>query len=121
MYTVLRFQASNETRLLLFHFGTRLNALVPGAFDGMDEEANRFSCTVSSDGDAATHILTIVRYLNRIEGVLSDAVAANISMELDIAVEPGDLASIRFDSVTISLLAMYSIGLEITDYRSPSG
>lgn len=117
MYTVFRFSGGNSPHLLP-ELGAKLNLIIPGAFSGLDEEPNRFSCVVCSDPKLNEHLLSVSFFVKKIKTIIDIAVISGMELEVDIALEPGDQVQIiRFDRKFLSLLVQNSVSLELTDYR----
>lgn len=122
MYVVLRFVGGDETSdEVLTKLGSKLNGELPGSYKGLDRVRGRFSADVCSDCKPAELSAAIAAYLRKSEAVVRSALIQNIKLELDVAVEPQDVAgqvylSIAFGPELLKALSDLQIQLVITSY-----
>lgn len=104
MYSVLRFIVGSADRTeQLERIGSLLNAVVPGAYKGPDRRGGRFSVSVSTAETWESHEAAVISFLHSAELAIREARLNDMTLELDVAVEPEDLQGKPYLTVPISL------------------
>jgi hypothetical protein len=122
MYTVIRFSDTSGKNDLP-RLGDELNRHVPRLYDGLDRVPNRFSCSVCSENDWVAHHKAIIDVLSRCADLILNAQEKQITIEIDIAVDPDDhswrlITQVLLDLDLIGLLSKLRVPVGISIYGS---
>ena len=121
MYTVIRF-AGLRDETTLHALGTRVNEMVPGMYGGADRGVpNRFSCSISADGDWRFHQDSIGATITRLADLIHEAQGSGVQVEIDVAIEPEDysgrlLTELAFGGAFLDLIRQHGIQFVISLY-----
>ena len=102
MYTVVRFVNDQDAESNLTLIGQKINSVSPGTFTGLDRVDGRFSISVCSTAIWEDHVVAMVGFLQKHADTIKVAIAANMYIEFDVAIEPEDYNDISYLSVGIN-------------------
>ncbi len=119
MYTVLRFSCANTEALRSIIEALEISNR--GLFTGMDNEQNKFSCSLSDVSDQHQHWMDISSIFFKIQPVLNLANKLGVNLELDAAIESDDFgylyAEVNPGKSLLKLIVDNNIDLVITIYK----
>jgi hypothetical protein len=120
MYTVLRFEHPGLPLAGITEIGRQINGIIEGLFDGVDKVENRFSCSISSNGDPDEHVHEIVAKLTRLHPLLSQLAPKKWEFEIDVALDSKSehaYDTFSFPADFLGMLALVNCRLTITQYN----
>ena len=122
MYTVLRFCALSDTDVQ--SLGETMEELLPGVFTGTDKGcSDRVSVPLAEDDEWSLHIDSIRTKMALLDELVVRMRSASRTIELDVAIEPGDynslLSEFVFDNAFLDLLVSRRITLIMSVYGLP--
>jgi hypothetical protein len=113
MYTVIRFVAGSQCSTdQLEHLGLLLNESVPDCFKRLDRIGGRFSISISSDDTWSEHELALANFIRSAMQMIIYARSQDVSVEVDVAVEPEDITKAAYLSFSVSPSFLETIGRE---------
>jgi hypothetical protein len=111
MYTVIRFIAgSGCSSEQLRQAGEQLNNSIPGAFKRFDRIGGRFSVSISTGDTWDVHEVAIAKFIHAATSVVAEARLNEISVEIDVAIEPEDVIGKAYLSVSMSPIFLEQLG-----------
>ncbi len=119
---IVRFSAQTAPLSELIRLGLSMNLLRPAVFTGLRKRGDGFSCEVSSDDDWATHLSEIQRFIREFAEVIAQALGADASVTVDVAVEPedreqGHVLVLDWPPTVLSTIALAGVRLEVSVYQ----
>jgi hypothetical protein len=123
MYSVCRFvRSSGGDEQTLYDIGSALNRVKAGQFARLDKIGGRFSVSLSTADTWHAHLIAIRGFIHEMSEVISEAIFKGIYVEIDVAVEPEDLAggvfvSYAMPSVMLTELGARGITMVFTQYK----
>lgn len=104
MYTVIRFVAGQACSAeQLDRIGALLNGSVNGAYRRPDRIGGRFSVSVSTADSWTDHELAVSSFIRSAGTAILEAKSNDISVEVDVAVEPEDINGKAYLSLSMSV------------------
>jgi hypothetical protein len=118
MYTVMRFVA--EPKMVsgrLEHLGGFLNAIADTTFRRLDKAGGRFSVSISTAESWPEHAHAIASFISLMRSAIVTASDLSIRVELDVAIEPEDLAGGPYTCLTVGpefMADLAELGITLT-------
>lgn len=113
MYTVIRFIAGTRcSAKQIEQVGVLLNDSVPNSFKRLDRIGGRFSISISSDDAWSAHELALANFVRVAMPAIVHARSQNVSVEVDVAIEPEDITKAPYLSISVSPSFLEEMGRE---------